>query len=62
MLNLEEIKIKILTDSKQHFVKIDDTKSSVLTSDTGASQCCVLSPFLFSVYTNSVSSAHCNLI
>ena len=37
-------------------MKIDNCKSSVLVSNTGAPQGCVLSPFLFSVYTNSVVS------
>ena len=37
----------------------DDNKSSVLTSNTGAPQDCVLSPFLFSVYTNSESECMC---
>ena len=51
--------MSFLSDRKEH-VKIDDTKSSDLTSNTGAPQSCVLSPF-FSPYTNSVSSTHPSL-
>ena len=52
---LVNIIMSFLSNRKQH-VKIDDCKSSVLVSNTGAPQGCVLSPFLFSVYTNSVVS------
>ena len=41
--------MSLLTGKKRH-VKIGDTKSSGLTSNTGAHQGCALSPFLFSVY------------
>ena len=38
---LAKLIMSFLTGRKQHFVQIDDTKSSVLTNNTGASQCCV---------------------
>ena len=38
---LAKLIMSFLTDRKQHLVQIDDTKSSVLTNNTGASQCCV---------------------
>ena len=49
-----------LSGRKQH-VKIDNYKSDILRSNTGAPQGCVLSPFLFSVYTNEVQSRHPNI-
>ena len=49
-----------LSGRKQR-VKIDIYELDILCSNTGAPQGCILSPFLFSVYTNEVQSRHPNI-
>uniref|UniRef100_A0A8C5N999 Reverse transcriptase domain-containing protein n=1 Tax=Gouania willdenowi TaxID=441366 RepID=A0A8C5N999_GOUWI len=46
-----------LSDRKQH-VKLGKTISAPRTISTGSPQGCVLSPLLFSLYTNSCTSSH----
>ena len=36
----------------QQCVRVDDTTSPVIVSNTGVPQGCVLSPFLYTLYTN----------
>ena len=49
--------LNFLTNRKQ-FVKIGKTYSSISTVNTGAQQGCVLSPFLFTIYTNVFTAIH----
>ena len=49
--------LNFLTNRKQ-FVKIGKTYSSISTVNTGAPQGCVLSPFLFTIYTNMFTAIH----
>ena len=42
--------------SRPQFVKINDTLSSTITLNTGAPQGCVLSPVLYTIYTNDCTS------
>ena len=46
-----------LSDRKQH-VKLDKLVSDSQTISTGSPQDCVLSPLLFSLYTNSCTTSH----
>ena len=49
-----------LTD-RQQFVRINKNQSSVLSCDIGCPQGCVLSPILFSIYTDFIQSEHTNV-
>ena len=42
--------------NRLQFVRVGDTKSTVLVSNTGAPQGCVVSPFLYTSYTNDCRS------
>ena len=42
--------------NRQQCVRVGDIKSPVLVSNTGAPQGCVLSPFLYTLYTNDCRS------
>ncbi len=47
--------------NRTQFVSISNIKSDVLTTNTGAPQGCVLSPILFTIYTNDCQSNHRNV-
>ena len=55
--------LDFLVNRKQH-VKVNSTLSESITTSTGAPQGCVLSPVLFSVYTNNCTSTStdCHII
>ena len=46
--------------NRQQYVRTESERSSTLTINTGAPQGCVLSAFLFIVYTNALSRCHPN--
>ena len=50
--------------NRQQYVRTQSERSSVITINTGAPQGCVLSAFLFIVYTNALSqcSSNCKII
>ncbi len=48
--------ITIFLKDRQQVVRLEKFSSSTCTISTGAPQCCVLSPLLFSLYTNDCTS------
>ena len=48
--------LEFLTNRKQ-YVRVENVVSSMCTTNTGASQGCVLSPMLFVIYTNSFTNS-----
>ena len=52
--------MSFLSNRKQH-VRVGDHKSEILDSNTGCPQGCVLSPLLFSIYTDAMRSRNSNI-
>ena len=48
--------------ARSHFVKFKDAVLQVIVTNSGAPQGCVLSPLLFTIYTNSCISKHTSCI
>lgn len=64
--NLHKSTVAWITDyltSRPQYVRVHDTKSEIITTNIGAPQGTVLSPFLFTLYTSDCrhSSASCHL-
>ena len=53
--------IKAFLTDRQQFVRLGKTQSNTLNCDIGCPQGCVLSPILFSIYTNFIQSEHENI-
>ena len=53
--------IKSFLVNRQQFIQIGEDKSLVLNCDTGCPQGCVLSPVLFSIYTEFIGAAHTDI-
>ena len=62
-MNVNSVLIKWIHNylsCRTQYVKCNNTKSNVRITNTGAPQGCVLSPLLFTLYTNDCSSIHRN--
>ena len=57
---LTSLIMSFLSNRKQH-VRVGDHKSDILDSNTGCPQGCVLSPLLFSIYTDAMGSRNSNI-